>query len=228
MGLFDSIFKSVVRKAVGDVVDKAINEALGNNNVTTTNNTQQFTQPQQVQQPENITLKNDNIETETFENYILSVASGDEVTISFEKSPKLFECKSNAMEISIYFLLANRQEETFERNADEYLPGLYFGEDELAEYPNLMKDISRMVTYNVVDHPVIKQKITYDYHHPKTQYVREYSTHCVVYKFFLNSEDEAKGYYTTITLSIPSECSIETTAYALQAAEKVAATLRIK
>lgn len=215
MGFFDSIAKKAINKAVGSVVDQAFDCVFGNN----TN------QPQQSEQPTTSQIFKPDLNGTVVEKSIFSREAGDEYKFKYEKTDKMYESSSGALEIPIYYVIADNKEKAYEDEFATNLPKIYIGDDELVgENSPMLKSATNLVVTDVLNHGLIKKKYEYD----RNSGLDGTLYHYIAYKFFVNQSDAARNLYTVITLLVPKTCSQETTMYAIQSLNLLASTMEIE
>lgn len=214
MGFFDSIARKALNKAVGNVVDQAIDSVFGNNE----------NQPQQTPQPTTSRIIRPDLNGTAVQDTLLSRWEGEEYGFKYEKSDKMYISSSGALEVPIYYIVADSEEEAYEDDLCTNLPEIYIGDDEIADTNSrMLKDAQNIVVTDVVEHGIIKKKYEFD---RKSDI--EGQCHYIAYKFFVDKNDEAKGAYTVITLRLPSVCSQEKKIYAVQSLNLLACTMVIE
>lgn len=214
MGFFDSIAKKAINKAVGNVVDHALDSVLGNNS----------SQPQQTQQPTASQIIKPDLNGTVVEQTILSAGEFEEHSFKFEKTEKMYEKSSGAVEIPIYYVIADSEDEAYEDDFNTNLPEIYIGVDELAEAnKGMLKGATNVAVSDVVNHSLIKKKYEFN----RKSQLDGTPHHYISYKFFVDSKDEASGAYTVITLSLPDACSQEMKMYAIKSLDLLASTMNI-
>lgn len=214
MGFFDSIARKALSKAVGDVVDQAIDSVFGNNE----NQSQQMAQPttSQIFKPDmNGTVVNQDI---------YSRGDWKQYCLKFEKTDKMFESSSGAAEVPIYYIVADSEEEAYMDDLCVNLPEIYIGDDELETSGSAMlRKATNIIVTDVIDHGCIKKKYEFDRNSDI-----EGQCHYIAYKFFVDKDDEAKGMYTVITLKLPAVCSQDKKICAIQSLNLLAYTMVIE
>ncbi|MCH5296887.1 MAG: hypothetical protein J1E85_04375 [Ruminococcus sp.] len=215
MGLLDSIARSVLNKAIGDVVDKAIDNAFeGNSN-----------QQNQTVQPTTSRIIKPNLTGTVIDESICSKSDWSEYHLKFEKTDKMYETTSDAAEIPISYVIADSEDQAYEDELALNLPEIYIGDDELAT-PNsgMLKGATNLVVTDVLENGLIKKKYEFD----RKSELDGKQNHYIAYKFFVNQKDGAEGIYTVLTLKLPITCSQETKMYAIQSLNLMACTMVIE
>lgn len=214
MGFFDSIAKRALNKAVGSVVDQAIDSVFGNN----TN------QPQQTPEPITSRIIRPEINGTAVQDTLLSRWEGDEYSFQYEKSDKMYDSSSGALEVPIYYIVADSEEEAYEDDLCTNLPEIYVGDDEIpAMDKGMLKNAKNIVVTDVAEHGIIKKKYEFD---RKSEIHGQ--CHYIAYKFFVDKNDEVKGMYTVMTLKLPNVCSQEKKINAIQSLNLMACSMEIK
>lgn len=215
MGLLDSIARRAINKAVGNVVDQAIDSVFDRN----TN------QPHQAEQPTTSRIIKPSLTGTVVVESIISRSDYEEYNLKFEKTHKMYEKSSGALEIPIYYVIADNEDKAYEDELALNLPEIYIGDDELESFnSNTLKNATNVVVTDVVEHELIKKKYEFD----RKSGLDGTQCHYISYKFFVNNSDEVKGIYTVLTLKIPKTCNQETTMYAIQSLNLLASTIKIE
>lgn len=221
MGFFDSIAKKAINKVVENVVDQTIGSVFGNN----TNQPQSQQTPNQPPQQITSRIIKPDLNGTAVQDTILSRCEFEEYSFKYEKSEKMYLSSSGALEIPIYYIIADSEDEAYEDKMCTNIPEIYIGDDELEEAnKRTLKDAANVVITDVAEHGYIKKKYEYD----KKSSLSNIMHHYISYKFFVDKNDESNGMYTVITLSLPSTCSQEKKMYAIKSLELLAYTMTIE
>lgn len=216
MGFLDSFAKKAINKVVESVVDQTIGGVLGNN----TNQPQ----PQSPQQTE-IRITKPDLSGTVVQDTILSRNECKEYNFRYEKSDKMYLSSSGALEIPIYYIIADSEDEAYEDSLCTNLPEIYIGDDEIGESDGrMMKGATNIVVTDIVEHGYIRKKYEFD----NNISFSDKTSHFISYKFFVDKDDEANGISTVITLSIPSTCSWDMKLYAIQSLNLLAYTMSVE
>lgn len=203
MGLLDSIARRAINKAVGNVVDQALDSVFDRNT----------SQPQQAEQPTTSRIIKPNLTGTVVNRSIFSMSDDEEYNLKFEKTDKMYESSSGALEVPIYYVIADNEQKAYEDELALNLPEIYIGYDDIAR-PNsaMLRNATNLVVTDVLDHGLIKKKYEFD----RKSELNGVQEHYISYKFFVNNSDEVKEIYTVLTLKIPKTSSQETAMYAIQ------------
>lgn len=213
MGLLDSIARRAINKAVGSVVDQAIDSVFGDNNTN-----------QQAQQPTVSKIFKPNLNGVSVDESIYSRSDWKEYHFRFEKTDKMYESSSGAAEVPIYYIIADSEDEAYKDTLVANLPELYVGDDDIETSSSAMlRNASNLVVTDVEDHGYIKKKYEFD-----IKLDVKGMCHVISYKFFVNQSDASNGIYTVLALQTPKTCSQEQTMYAIQSLNLVASTMIIE